>query len=120
MAKMGRPKLQLDDKTFDTAIQLPLIKADIAKLMMCSEDTLDRYVKQRFGETFAVLQDKNRQHFRKNIIAKQYELAMKGNTTLLIWLGKQYCDQKDKTEFSGDASAPVQIAYIPKSQREQK
>lgn len=97
---MARPKKEMDHKTFDTAIQLPLIKADLAKLMGCSERHIDNYVKERFGESFCVIQDQNRQNFRKNILGKQYELAMKGNTALLIWLGKQYLDQRENVETS--------------------
>ena len=97
--KMGRPVFELDDKNFDVAIQLPMIKADICLLMGgCSEDTIEKYVKKRFGKTFSELQSERRQHFRKNILGKQYELAMKGNVGLLIWLGKNYLGQRDKFE----------------------
>lgn len=96
---MGRPAFQFDDKNFDVAIQLPMIKADICLLMGgCSEDTIEKYVKKRFGKTFSELQSERRQHFRKNILGKQYELAMKGNVGLLIWLGKNYLGQRDKFE----------------------
>lgn len=99
--KMGRPVFVLDDKNFDVAIQLPMIKADICLLMGgCSEDTIERYVKKRFGKTFAELQSERRQHFRKNILGKQYELAMRGDRVMLIWLGKQYLGQSDKIESS--------------------
>lgn len=117
--KMGRPVFELNDKDFDVAIQLPMIKADICLLMGgCSEDTIERYVKKRFKKTFAELQSERRQHFRKNILGKQYEMAMKGNVTLLIWLGKQYLGQKDKQEISGDEEQPLTITYLPKSKRE--
>ena len=117
--KMGRPKFIIDDKMFDTAIQLPLIKSDICSLVgNCSEDTLERYCKQRFGLRFAELQEQKRQNFRKNILGKQYELAMKGDRVMLIWLGKQYLGQKDKQEISGDAEQPLTISYLPRSKRE--
>lgn len=117
--KMGRPVFELDDKNFDIAIQLPMIKADICLLMGgCSEDTIERYVKKRFGKTFAELQGERRQHFRKNILGKQYEIAMKGNVGMLIWLGKQYLGQKDKQEISGDEEQPLTISYLPRSKRE--
>ena len=34
---------------------------------------------------------------RRSLRAKQLDIAMKGNVTMLIWLGKQYLDQKEKT-----------------------
>ena len=41
-----------------------------------------------------------RGHHRRNgsIRRKQYEVAMSGNATLLIWLGKQFLGQSDKIE----------------------
>lgn len=117
MKKMGRPKVVVNDADFDTVIQLPLTKEDMAKVLKCSDTHLDTYCKQRFGQTFLVLKEQNRQNFKKNIIGKQYELAMKGDRTMLIWLGKQYCEQTDKTEISGSSNQPIQIAYVPKSKR---
>lgn len=96
---MGRKKIIIDDKKFDVAIGLPLIKADICSLVGDpSEDTLERYCKQRFKLTFAEVQNQKRQNFKKNILAKQYQLALSGDRTMLIWLGKNYCGQKDKFE----------------------
>lgn len=95
---MGRPKIEINDKLFDILIQLPLIKEDIAKCLGCGIDTLQTYCQKRFGTTFSVLSEQNRQTFRKNIIGKQYEMAMKGDRCMLIWLGKQYCGQSEKIE----------------------
>ena len=53
-----------------------------------------RLIRRRFGST---LREK-RQEMRQKLRAKQIEEAMKGNTAMLIWLGKQYLDQSDKTE----------------------
>ena len=47
---------------------------------------------------------------KKNILFKtslrraQFELAMKGNPTMLIWLGKQYLGQNERTEVKFNAS----------------
>lgn len=98
--QMGRPRIEINDELFDSIIELPLIKADIAKVLKCSEDTVERYVKKRFDQTFAECQEQNRQMFRRNILAKQYELAMKSDRVMLIWLGKQYLGQSEKIESS--------------------
>lgn len=110
--KMGRPKKEIDDRLFDQLIQLPLIKSDIGHAFNCSEDTLERYVKARFECTFAELQAQKRQNFKRNILAKQLEMAMKGNVALLIWLGKNYLDQKEKieTEETGNKSINITIS----------
>jgi hypothetical protein len=44
------------------------------------------------------------------IKAKQFEAAMKGDKTMLVWLGKQRLNQSDKsqTEVTGADGGPVQ------------
>ena len=39
--------------------------------------------------------------------ATQMGLAMKGNTTLLVWLGKQYLDQSEKVVHANDPDNPM-------------
>ena len=36
---------------------------------------------------------------RVGLSRKQVEVAMSGNVTMLIWLGKQWLDQKDRQEI---------------------
>lgn len=56
------------------------------------------------------------------LLAKQYEVAMKGNTTMLIWVGKQMAGQRDFKEeqnqqqkvvlevnYKNDSNNPVEI-----------
>jgi len=40
---------------------------------------------------------------RIKLAQKQYEVAMSGNVTMLIWLGKQYLSQSEKQELSGSS-----------------
>jgi AraC-like DNA-binding protein len=116
--KMGRPPKVLDDALFDKIIILPLIRDDIAKIMGCSDEHLNTYCKRRFGKTFLSVQEENRQIFRSNILAKQYEMAMKGNIPLLIFLGKNYCKQSDKHEIQGSESKPLTLQYTPNAIKE--
>lgn len=98
--KTGRPKAIIDKKLFDKSMQLPLTKDAIASLLCISADTLQRYCKKEYGVTFAVLKQQKAHNFRKDILAKQFEMAMKGDRVLLIWLGKQYCEQSDAPKVS--------------------
>ena len=51
--------------------------------------------------------------------AKQVKEAMKGNTSLLIWLGKQWLKQNDKTEtevqITFDGPRPARKAELPEN-----
>jgi hypothetical protein len=61
---------------------------DIALIVGCSVDTLER----RFADVI----ETGRADVRKSLRRKQVELAMKGDRTMLIWLGKQLLGQRDE------------------------
>ncbi len=46
--------------------------------------------------------DNGRNHARRMLRSKQYDLAMAGNVTMLIWLGKQYLGQSEKISWDGE------------------
>lgn len=51
-----------------------------------------------------------------NLFAKQYEIAMEGNVTLLIWLGKQYLGQTDKIDNEDNKPSEINVnitKYVP-------
>lgn len=95
MSKVGRPRKEIDERVFSEAIKMPLLKSDIASLLGVSEDTLERWVRSNFDCTFSEIREQNRSYLKRNILIKQYEVAMSGDRTMLIWLGKNYCDQVD-------------------------
>ena len=66
---------------------------EIAAYCGVSDDTISR----RFAE--AVKRGKSL--MRGSLRAKQFELAMRGNPTMLAWLGKQELGQTDKQQLSG-------------------
>lgn len=47
------------------------------------------------GVSFCDYLAEKRQRGVSHLLAKQYEVAMKGNTTMLIWVGKQMAGQTD-------------------------
>lgn len=61
---------------------------EIAEWFMIKEDTL-RY-------NFADYLTKGRAGMKRRLRAVQLSTALAGNATLLIWLGKQYLDQRDQ------------------------
>ncbi len=40
---------------------------------------------------------------------KQWRAAEEGNTTMLVWLGKQYLGQKDKSEMNATVYQPKKL-----------
>ena len=99
---MGAHRKKLDlDKVRDLASK-GLTQEQIAAHCDCSVDTLAR----RCADTIK----RGWQLRNGSILQKQYDLAMAGNPTMLIWLGKQYLNQKDKQEHSGPDGGPIAIS----------
>jgi hypothetical protein len=117
MAKMGAPKKKLENLEFNGWDMLEkmapfYICEDIAETLKISSDSLTLRIKERYGLTFPEYKTKSLSKVRGSILAKQYELAIGGNVTLLIWLGKQYCNQTDKVEETTKSEVKQEIAYV--------
>ena len=70
---------------------------EIASILNCSRDlfyTEDN--KELYRQAIQKGQSEGKQSLRRY----QYELAKKGNSSMLIWLGKQWLGQTDKIEQS--------------------
>ena len=86
---MPRARKEVD---LDMLVKLAAIghtQKECATLLDCSPDTLER----NYKETMAW----GRSHRDASLRRKQFEIALAGNPTMLIWLGKQYLGQSDKT-----------------------
>ena len=88
---MARPKKEIDEKTVQKLAEIMCTMTEIAAVVGCSVDTLER----RFAETIKLGQEKGKTSLRR----WQYLAAEKGNTAMLIWLGKQHLGQKDRQEI---------------------
>lgn len=95
---MGRKRIEINWEHFYNLCALFCTLDDIAGFFKCSPDTIERACKREFGETFAEVYKKHASKGRISLRRKQYEVAMSGNTALLIFLGKQYLGQSDKVE----------------------
>jgi hypothetical protein len=96
--KMGRPRIEINWEQFDKLCGLQCTLLEIASYFDCSDDTIENRVKEVHGITFSEYFAKKRGKGKIALRRKQYEAAIAGNTTLLIWLGKQYLGQSDKQE----------------------
>lgn len=61
----------------------------------CSRQTLYDHVRARYGEDFPIVYGLKRGSGKISLRRAQFAQALKGNTTMLIWLGKQYLGQGD-------------------------
>ncbi len=96
--KRGPKVIDLNWEEFDKLCGIQCTLKEISSWFDCSEDTIERRVKEYSGLKFADYYAQKRGKGLISLRRKQYEVAMSGDKTLLIWLGKQYLGQSDKIE----------------------
>jgi hypothetical protein len=107
--KMGRPEIQIDFTTVDKLCQIQCTQEEIASVLNVSVDTLERRCKEINSITFAEYSAQKRQGGKMSLRRKQMEVAMAGDKTLLVWLGKQYLGQADKQEIGGPDGGDLKL-----------
>jgi hypothetical protein len=95
--KMGRPRKTIDKDQFEKLCGLQCTEVEIASFFDCSVDTIEKFCKREYKETFTEVFNKKRNLGKMSLRRTQWKLAEK-YPTMAIFLGKQYLDQKDKIE----------------------
>ena len=97
-ATAGRPLLILNEFGLETIEKLASFfctDEEIASFMGVTVETL---LSNRNKETFLEYKKKGLDTGKATLRRKQFELGMKGNCTMLIWLGRNYLNQSEKAE----------------------
>jgi hypothetical protein len=100
---MGRPSKNLESMEFDGWDQLDALIVWASQEYCCEKlgvntDTLTKKIKEKHGCSFSEYKIKRQEPMRINLLKKQYDVAMAGNVSMLIWLGKNILGQSDKIE----------------------
>lgn len=106
---------EIDQAQFEKLCAILCTEEDIAGFFSVSVDTIERWCKRTYKQTFAEVYKKKSATGRVSLRRKQYEVAMGGNVGMLIWLGKQFLGQRDKDKstnvtIEAPASETVQRA----------
>lgn len=88
--KGGRPKKVIDYETVEKLAALFCTQDEIAAFLNLDVKTL------RADDKFMELYKKGQEKGKCSLRRHQYECAKKGNSAMLIWLGKQYLGQSEK------------------------
>lgn len=97
---MGRPQKKIDWKRVDQLLMKGCEGVEIAPHFDMHSHTFYDRVEQKYKVTFTEYCQQKRNKGRSYIKEKQFDKAMKGDNTMLIWVGKQLCDQKENHEVS--------------------
>lgn len=96
---MARPKIEFDERGWEQIQDMCRIHCtgeEIAAIMDCCYDTLNTRCKEKYGIGFSEYYKKHASGGKKSLRRHQMDAAENGNTTMLIWLGKQYLGQSDQ------------------------
>lgn len=104
--KTGRPKIEIDMGLVEKLANIQCTEEEIASVLGCSVDTLARQ------PSFAEIYKKGKEFGKSSLRRTQWKLAQ-SNTTMAIWLGKQYLGQTDKVETMTDTSVTF-VNDVPK------
>ena len=89
---VGRPKKHIDYKLVEQLTSIHCTQQEIASALGLSLRKLQN------DEQFMHIYKEGIDDAKKSLRRMQWDSAKKGNTTMLVWLGKQYLKQSDKQE----------------------
>ena len=95
---MGRPKKPIDWDMVKKLCGIHCTGEEIASVVDVHYDTLNNRCNEEYGINFSEYYKKASATGKTSLRRKQYEVAMKGNTTMLVWLGKNILGQRDTIE----------------------
>lgn len=96
--KQGRPEAVIDWKKVDSMLQAHCTGTGIASLFNIHPETLYRKCEEKFKIGFTEYSTLKKTEGKELLRKKQMDVALSGEKSLLIWLGKQYLEQSDKLE----------------------
>lgn len=117
---MGRPRKEIDRKQAENLARIQCTRDEIADFFDVSADTIERRCAEWGFETFAAFFKTYAAEGKSSLRREQYKLAMKGNATMLIWLGKQYLGQRDQIDHSTKGGMEFTLNYTPRSKRDKE
>tara|TARA_R110000782_G_scaffold5154_1_gene17971 strand:- start:464 stop:814 length:351 start_codon:yes stop_codon:yes gene_type:complete len=108
MAERGhRQLIEIDWQKVDNMCAIHCTGEEQASILGVDYDTLNsackRVKKCSFSEYFKQKGANGKMSLRR----RQYTAAMEGNTTMLVWLGKNWLGQSDQSDTQIAAAAPV-------------
>ena len=111
---MARPRKELENLVFNGWDQLEALIVWADKEHCCSklgidEKTLSKRIVEKTGLSFSEYKHQKKGAMRTNLRKKQYDVAMAGNVSMLIWLGKNELGQSDKQELEQTTKVEITI-----------
>lgn len=109
----GRPRFIIDYNAVAKLANIQCTMEEIANFLGCSVRKLEK------DKEFIRVYKKEIDGGRMSLRRKQWKAVEEGNTTMLVWLGKQYLGQRDQTESKVNVNQvqPFYMMYGDKEAR---
>ena len=91
----GRPRFEIDYEAVKKLAGIQCTQTEIAAWLGCHVNTLLN--DEKFIEIYKSGIEGGKMSLRRH----QWRALEEGNSTMLVWLGKQYLGQRDKNELTG-------------------
>ena len=109
----GRPVIEIDWTVVDRLLHAGCNGTEVAAFIGCCADTLYQRCLQEKGMIFSAYLRLKKEKGDAMLLAKQFEKAViKGDNSMLIWLGKQRKGQRDAPDVSLDATVKTKLEEL--------
>lgn len=106
---MARPQKQIDWDQVDKLCAIHCTGEEQANILGVDYDTLNRACHREHNLSFAEYFKQKSATGKMSLRRRQYSAAMDGNTTMLVWLGKNWLGQSDMPEPEPQDLPPIII-----------
>jgi len=106
---MARPQKQIDWDQVEKMCAIHCTGEEQAAVLGVDYDTLNAACKREQGVGFSDYFKQKASNGKMSLRRKQYTAAMDGNTTMLVWLGKNWLGQTDQVEPEAQDLPPIVI-----------
>lgn len=100
----GRPKKEIDKEQFEKLCSLQCTLEEFCCYFDCDNKTLENWCKKKYKMNFSDIFKIKRGTGKISLRRKQFEVALDGNPTMLIFLGKNMLNQSDKISAGAENS----------------
>jgi hypothetical protein len=123
MAKTGRPRIEINWDELDKLCTIHATQEEVASWFRCSVDAINDNCKREKGMSFPEYSAQKADVGKSSLRRQMWQLALKGDKTMLIWLSKQHLNFKDQAEqklnVQGDtAMFTAGVTKVPKDPSE--
>jgi hypothetical protein len=106
---MSRPLKEIDWEQVDEMCRIHCTGEEQAGILGIDYDTLNAACKRERGVGFSDYFKQKASGGKMSLRRRQFTAAMDGNSTMLVWLGKNWLGQADQPETEAQDLPPIVI-----------